>query len=199
MRCTTRSAISTRRSATASTPWSTRPPRRREPQGLCRPSRREAVHKVSVRRHRRQGERERLPRRDSRCGVSRGHERTVLDRLGARPRPCLVQQGGVHPTEVARPRGTDLDWMGVPRGGQRYTAKHVTFGVDPSTLKNHPTVAPAITAFCESLKQVPGGRPATGSLNAFISNQRSSLQRRHRRSSYPELKSAAEAAATVTR
>ncbi|MCD4534260.1 endonuclease NucS [Nocardioides sp. cx-169] len=60
-----------------------------------------------------------------------------------------------------------IGWVFL-EGGQWYTAKHVTFGVDPSTLKNHPTVAPAITAFCERLKEVPGGKPATGTLNAVI-------------------------------
>jgi hypothetical protein len=60
-----------------------------------------------------------------------------------------------------------IGWVFL-EGGQWYTAKHVTFGVDPSTLKNHPTLAPAIMAFCESLKQVPGGKPTTGTLNAVI-------------------------------
>lgn len=53
-------------------------------------------------------------------------------------------------------------------GGQWSGAKHVTLGVDPVTLKNHPTVAPAITAFCEKLKHVAGGKPPAGSLNAVI-------------------------------
>lgn len=53
-------------------------------------------------------------------------------------------------------------------GGQWSGAKHVTLGVDPGTLKNHPTVAPAIAVFCEKLEQVAGGKPATGNLNAVI-------------------------------
>lgn len=53
-------------------------------------------------------------------------------------------------------------------GGQWYTAKHVTLGVDPATLKNHPTVAAAIGTFCDKLKGVPGGRPTTGNLDAVI-------------------------------
>jgi hypothetical protein len=53
-------------------------------------------------------------------------------------------------------------------GGQWSGAKHVTFGVDPGTLKNHPTVATAISAFCKKLKAVPGGKPTAGVLNAVI-------------------------------
>lgn len=51
-------------------------------------------------------------------------------------------------------------------GGQWYGARHVTFGVDPSTLKNHPTLIPAITAFCGKLNQIPGGKPTSSGLNA---------------------------------
>lgn len=53
-------------------------------------------------------------------------------------------------------------------GGQWSGARHVTFGVDPGTLKNHPTVAAAITAYCEKLKAVPGGQATAGVLNAVI-------------------------------
>ena len=53
-----------------------------------------------------------------------------------------------------------IGWVFL-EGGQWYGAKHVTFGVDPATLKNHPTVAPAITEFCEHLKSFPGGKPAS--------------------------------------
>jgi len=60
-----------------------------------------------------------------------------------------------------------IGWLFL-EGGQWSGAKHVTFGVDPGTLKNHPTVATAITAFCEKLKAVPGGKPTTGVLNAVI-------------------------------
>ncbi len=50
-------------------------------------------------------------------------------------------------------------------GDQRAGARHVTFGVEPPSLNKHPTIAPAITAFCEKVKQVPDGKPA-GNLNA---------------------------------
>lgn len=53
-------------------------------------------------------------------------------------------------------------------GGQWSSAKHVTLGVDPATLKNHPTVTPAISKYCNQLKAVPGGKPATGVLNAVV-------------------------------
>lgn len=51
-------------------------------------------------------------------------------------------------------------------GGQWRTAKYVTFGVDPATLNNHPTVASAIRTFCEGMAAVPGGKPTPGGLSA---------------------------------
>lgn len=53
-------------------------------------------------------------------------------------------------------------------GGQWYGARHITLGVDPGTLKNHPSLAPAITEFCERVSLVPGGKPAPGTLTATI-------------------------------
>lgn len=53
-------------------------------------------------------------------------------------------------------------------GDQWTWAKHVTLGVDPSTLKKHPTVAPAVLAFCDKLRTVPGGKDAGGKSNAVI-------------------------------
>lgn len=53
-------------------------------------------------------------------------------------------------------------------GDQWTWAKHVTLGVDPNTLQNHPTIAPAILDFCKSLKTVPGGKTAGGKSNATI-------------------------------
>ena len=58
-----------------------------------------------------------------------------------------------------------VGWLFL-EGGQWYGARHVTFGVDLSTLKNHPTLVPAITAFCGKLNQIPGGKPTSSGLNA---------------------------------
>lgn len=58
-----------------------------------------------------------------------------------------------------------VGWLFL-EGGQWYGARHVTFGVDLSSLKNHPTLVPAVTAFCESVKQIAGGKPTSSGLNA---------------------------------
>lgn len=53
-------------------------------------------------------------------------------------------------------------------GDQWTWAKHVTLGVDPNTLKNHPSIQPAILDYCQKLKGVSGGKPAGGKANAVI-------------------------------
>ncbi|RNL77568.1 endonuclease NucS domain-containing protein [Nocardioides marmorisolisilvae] len=53
-------------------------------------------------------------------------------------------------------------------GDQWTWAKHVTFGVDPSTLKNHPSIEPAILEFCQKISLVAGGNPAGSNSNAVI-------------------------------
>lgn len=60
-----------------------------------------------------------------------------------------------------------IGWVFL-EGDQWTWAKYVTLGVDPNTLKNHPSVGPAILDFCEKLKGVPGGQPASGKSNARI-------------------------------
>lgn len=60
-----------------------------------------------------------------------------------------------------------IGWVFL-EGDQWTWAKCVTFGVDPNTLKNHPSVGPVILDFCEKLKGVPGGQPASGKSNARI-------------------------------
>lgn len=52
--------------------------------------------------------------------------------------------------------------------GQWTFAKHVTFGVDPGTLQNHPTIASAIRDFCEKVKTVPGAKVTGGKSNAAM-------------------------------
>lgn len=53
-------------------------------------------------------------------------------------------------------------------GDQWTWARHVTLGVDPNTLINHPTVAPAISKFCTTVKSVQGAQPAGGKSNAAV-------------------------------
>ena len=53
-------------------------------------------------------------------------------------------------------------------GDQWTWAKHVTLGVDPNTLQNHPTIAAAILKFCEAVKAVPGAKTASGKSNAAV-------------------------------
>ena len=58
-----------------------------------------------------------------------------------------------------RPEPISVGWVFLP--GDLWTfARHVTFGVDPGTLQNHPTIAPFIMQFCKDLKEIPGGKPA---------------------------------------
>lgn len=47
-------------------------------------------------------------------------------------------------------------------------AKHVTFGVDLTTLPRHPTCGPAIVAYCDQVAALPGGKPAAGKSKATI-------------------------------
>jgi hypothetical protein len=44
----------------------------------------------------------------------------------------------------------------------------VSLGVDPNTLQNHPSIEPAVLAYCQKVKAVPGGKPAGGKSNAAI-------------------------------
>ncbi|UAL31139.1 hypothetical protein K8W59_06620 [Nocardioides rotundus] len=53
-------------------------------------------------------------------------------------------------------------------GGQYKFAKHVTFGVESTSLANHPTIEPAIRDFCQQVKQVPGAVVAGGKSYAAI-------------------------------
>lgn len=60
-----------------------------------------------------------------------------------------------------------VGWVFV-EGDQWTWAKHVTLGVDPNTLQNHPTIALAIIDFCDAVKAVPGAKAAGGKSNAAI-------------------------------
>ena len=60
-----------------------------------------------------------------------------------------------------------IGWVFL-QGDQWTWAKHVTLGVDPNTLQNHPTIAAAITDYCHAVKSVPGAKVAGGKSNAAI-------------------------------
>ena len=115
-----------------------------------------------------QSVRRRLPGGHLRPRVPRGYERAFRLRSGARLDDGLGVQGSFHSTEVtgsAEP--ISVGWVFL-EGDQWTWAKHVTLGVDPNTLQNHPSIQAAILAFCQKLKGVPGGKPAGGKSNAVI-------------------------------
>ena len=60
-----------------------------------------------------------------------------------------------------------MGWVFI-EGDQWTWAKHVTLGVDPKTMQNHPTSVAAILDFCEAVKAVPGAKAAGGKSNAAI-------------------------------
>lgn len=66
-----------------------------------------------------------------------------------------------------RPEPISVGWVFL-EGGQWTFAKHVTFGVDPATLQNHPSIEPAMLDFCQKVKAVPGAKLAGGKSNAAI-------------------------------
>lgn len=66
-----------------------------------------------------------------------------------------------------QPEPISVGWVFL-EGDQWTWAKHVTLGVDPNTLQNHPSIQGAILDFCQKLKGVPGGKPAGGKSNAVI-------------------------------
>ena len=66
-----------------------------------------------------------------------------------------------------QPEPISVGWVFL-EGDQWTWAKHVTLGVDPNTLQNHPSIQSAILDFCQKLKGVPGGKPAGGKANAVI-------------------------------
>jgi hypothetical protein len=66
-----------------------------------------------------------------------------------------------------RPEPISVGWVFADGDGWTW-AKHVTLGVDPNTLQNHPSIEPAILDYCEKVKAVPGAKPAGGKSNAAI-------------------------------
>lgn len=66
-----------------------------------------------------------------------------------------------------RPEPLSVGWVFL-EGGQWNFAKHVTFGVDLTSLQYHPSLKPAILDFCEKVKKVEGAKAASGKSNAAI-------------------------------
>lgn len=66
-----------------------------------------------------------------------------------------------------RPEPISVGWVFAEGDGWTW-AKHATFGVDPNTLQNHPTIAPAILEYCHKVKLIPGAKAAGGKSNAAI-------------------------------
>lgn len=46
--------------------------------------------------------------------------------------------------------------------------RHLTFGVDPESLKSVPSVAPAVRTFVREVSTIPGARPVTSKLDAHM-------------------------------
>ncbi|MCA0323974.1 MAG: endonuclease NucS [Actinobacteria bacterium] len=66
-----------------------------------------------------------------------------------------------------RPEPISIGWAFAEGDGWTW-AKHVTLGVDPNTLQNHPSVEPAILDYCQKVKSVEGAKSAGGKSNAAI-------------------------------
>lgn len=60
-----------------------------------------------------------------------------------------------------------IGWL-LPDGKSWYTARHVTFGFDPSSLSKTPSVDAAVRKFAERVAAIPGARPAGGTLVASV-------------------------------
>jgi hypothetical protein len=55
-----------------------------------------------------------------------------------------------------------------PEGWQWSGAHHLSLGVDHSSLEKTPTVAPAVGAFIQRIKAIPGAKPVTTKLDAYM-------------------------------
>lgn len=66
-----------------------------------------------------------------------------------------------------RPEPISVGWVFADGDGWTW-ARHVTLGVDPNTLQNHGSIEPAILAYCEKVKAVPGAKAAGSKSNAAI-------------------------------
>ncbi len=58
-----------------------------------------------------------------------------------------------------------IGWL-LPEGSHWQAARHITLGVDPASLAQTPSVAPAVLAYADQLKSIPGGVAPKSSLNA---------------------------------
>lgn len=68
---------------------------------------------------------------------------------------------------IDRREPLSIGWL-LPEGSQWYGAKFVTFGVDPASLEQTPSVATAVLSFAERISRIPGARKVPGTLNASM-------------------------------
>jgi hypothetical protein len=59
-----------------------------------------------------------------------------------------------------------IGWL-LPDGSQSQGARYVTFGVDPGSLAQTPSVAEGVRSFVQRLSEVPGARPTPSKLDAY--------------------------------
>lgn len=60
-----------------------------------------------------------------------------------------------------------IGWVFTDQPGW-YGMRHLTFGVDPESLKSVPSVAPAVRTFVREVSTIPGARPVTSKLDAHM-------------------------------
>lgn len=58
-----------------------------------------------------------------------------------------------------------VGWV-LPEGSQWSGARHVTFGVDRKSLESRPKIKEQVDSYVERIKRIPGGKPASASLDA---------------------------------
>lgn len=66
-----------------------------------------------------------------------------------------------------RPEPISIGWVFADGDGWTW-AKHVTLGVDPKSLQNHPSIQAAIITYCDKVNAVEGAKPASGLSNAAV-------------------------------
>lgn len=73
-------------------------------------------------------------------------------------------------TTSDRKQPLSIGWL-LPEGSQWYGAKYVTFGVDPASLEQTPSVEGAVLRFADRIAHIPGARKVPGSLIAYTFEQ----------------------------
>ena len=70
-------------------------------------------------------------------------------------------------TTTDRRQPLSIGWL-LPEGSQWSGAKLVTFGVDPSSLSQTPSVESSVLRFADRISLIPGARKVAGRLNAYM-------------------------------